>query len=675
VEMLHGRNAWWFAIDSQADRPLRRAAEDLAAMWAAAGWPAPRLEATIPPVAPTPEQHLVLLGATAVQEAARHLPIAPAFPPAHREGFTLSTQVPIGGWRSVTQVVGQTETGTVAGVRYLLRQLNVSADAPFPAALSGVRVPFFDLRGMYAHTAWLYHYPYALRTWSVADWQRYADLLAALNLNLLTIWIPVGMLPLPISDDDARWLARFREVVDYAHQEHGMTVWVGECANNLLEERPAEPIEEREYFTYCASRTVNPGDPRVRARLIENRSLLYRAVGNADGYWIIDGDPGGWDGSPADEFVTLFQENVAAIARCSDPSPTPRPLYCWLLRGWGLESQEENVRHILRALQASLPPDRWGVLAHPPVSWPLVRELHLEERTVYFPYGALEGEPSTPLTRITPTTVLSPARAAAGAPRVRGVLGNTQTPLMQLPHHFLWASAAWNPWDVPPIDVALAELGRCLFPTHATLLAEAWGLLAAEPALPVSAKLAAAAAPGLADELLAGECADAAARLKHAMRTLGPPGPVGRALVPDPEHHVQDLVTMLELRELAARLSAALDQQRKVEAISDLTLRCARRHVAWLLRSGYVRSKATNQPMRGSGIGKVTGGSYHPGKGAYGPYVDGVLRAWNDYQRALPGEAALVRGQLRVAAAAAPAAERARLTGWIEEVVEGKGIR
>lgn len=678
-EVFADDGACWLALDPTAGRPLRRAAEDLAALWEATERPAPHLETMVPAEPPKPAQHLVVLGAEAGWQVTRHLFPAPLIPPANPEGFVVVTYGPTGGWRSVTRVVGRTEAGIVAGVRYLLRQLITGEVSPFPTGLAVTRAPHFPLRGMYAHTAWLYHHPYALRTWSVSDWQSYVDLLATLNLNLLMIWIPVGMLPLPISDEDARWLARFREVVDYAHQEHGMVVLVGECANNLLEERPAEPIEEREYFRYCASRTVNPGDPAVRARLIENRSLLYRAVGNADGYWIIDGDPGGWDGSPAEEFVTLFRENVAAIARWSDPSPTPRPLYYWLWRGWGIESQEANYRHILQGLTQALPPEAWGVLACQPKSLVLAQELGLASRTVYFPYGALEREPSLPLIRITPETVSAGARASVQVADLLGVMGNTQTPLVQLAHHYLWADAVWNPRDAPPLRASLTGLGRALFPAHAALLGEAWSLLAAEPVLPAATAPPEERAdkPGLTDQRLAAACRQVAARLRQQLEagTLGPAGPVARALIPHAQHHLRDLVTMLELRESAAWLSAALTQHEHAGVIRDLVLRCAYGHVAWQQRHGYVRGRATTQRMQGSGVSLVTGGTYHPGKGTYGPYIDDVLRAWTQYQQALPEQAALIRLQVRAAVTTAPKDEQERLSGWIEEVVEGKGIR
>jgi hypothetical protein len=52
-----------------------------------------------------------------------------------------------------------------------------------------------------------------------------------------------------------------------------------------------------------------------------------------------------------------------------------------------------------------------------------------------------------------------------------------------------------------------------------------------------------------------------------------------------------------------------------------------------------------------------------------------VLRAWTQYQQALPEQAALIRLQVRAAVTTAPKDEQERLSGWIEEVVEGKGIR
>ena len=35
--------------------------------------------------------------------------------------------------------------------------------------------------GMYVHTHWGYHHPYAARTWSLADWKGYLGALRALG--------------------------------------------------------------------------------------------------------------------------------------------------------------------------------------------------------------------------------------------------------------------------------------------------------------------------------------------------------------------------------------------------------------------------------------------------------------------------------------------------------------
>src|SRR5205823_6419175 len=89
------------------------------------------------------------------------------------------------------------------------------------------------------------------------------------------------------------------------------------------------------------------------------RDHLYRLVPNADGYWIIDSDPGQWPGSPADDFVEVFVRNQRLMQA---HNTTGARMVYWMHVGWGTGSYEENFGAILRGLRGRLG-EPWSILA------------------------------------------------------------------------------------------------------------------------------------------------------------------------------------------------------------------------------------------------------------------------------------------------------------------------
>jgi hypothetical protein len=63
----------------------------------------------------------------------------------------------------------------------------------------------------------------------------------------------------------------------------------------------------------------------------------------------------------------------------------------------------------------------------------LAKELGVLDRSVFFPYGIIEGEPSFPLTNINFRTIRSALEYASKSPGLEGTMANSQTFLEQLP--------------------------------------------------------------------------------------------------------------------------------------------------------------------------------------------------------------------------------------------------
>lgn len=168
-----------------------------------------------------------------------------------------------------------------------MRELDIAAlPASLDSDLNIIEKPSFPLRGMYAHQHWDYAHPYALRTWTIDEWKSYVDILALMRVNLFQIWSMAAILPTPFSPEDEAFLRRYPPVIDHAKANHGMEVWIGECANNVCESPDLPPPARRDYFK--AETLKDPGDPEQMAQLEAARAEFYRVCNNADEKQLLD---------------------------------------------------------------------------------------------------------------------------------------------------------------------------------------------------------------------------------------------------------------------------------------------------------------------------------------------------------------------------------------------------
>lgn len=329
------------------------------------------------------------------------------------------------------------------------------------------------LLGMYVHMHWGYNHPYAARTWSLDDWSEYLSGLKALGYNLVQIWPMIDTMPLRLTNSDQRHLAKIRKVIALAHKI-GMTVYAGASANTVGNEKSAEyEFENRPYFV-CEKR-LNPGDPREMAELIAARRVLIESLSEADGFWIIDSDPGGYKGSTAKDFARIFQEH----RRLLDEFRHGIKLLYWVWDGWKdplphnpdwSRNPQNCWREALNEI-AQINPEPWGILACWKGHFSVINELGLTNRVLYFPYATVEDEPSFPWTNYDIERI---ERAFAEIPQdafPAGAMGNAQSHCLQLPHTYLFKHFAEGG---AKSQINLRKFAEGIAPGCGNLLSRAW---------------------------------------------------------------------------------------------------------------------------------------------------------------------------------------------------------
>ncbi|HOW68954.1 MAG TPA: hypothetical protein PKY77_00015 [Phycisphaerae bacterium] len=120
------------------------------------------------------------------------------------------------------------ELSAAAGTDALLSQ---KLSAELPAGAAGTASSDQKLIGMYVHEGWVYNHPYASRTWTDENWRGYFDGLHRLGCNLVSIWPQLETMPSPLTASDRATLDQHRRIIDMAHREFDMKVWIVLCPN------------------------------------------------------------------------------------------------------------------------------------------------------------------------------------------------------------------------------------------------------------------------------------------------------------------------------------------------------------------------------------------------------------------------------------------------------------
>ena len=337
--------------------------------------------------------------------------------------------------------------------------------------------------GMYIHEGWPYNHPYAARTWTLEDWRGYADGMKKIGYNMLAIWPALEIMPDPLTASDRAQIRKTARVIDMLHDEFGMIVYLTLCPNTVAKNKVAAQYTFERRYLYGSMSYLNPGDPAALGKMIKWREGLLRPLAKMDGVAIIDSDPGGYPGSTNDQFVNLMMEHRKMLNRL-------RPgieLCYWMHVGWqaycryyatgnfawGTPAEAQDVLTKLKARD----PRPWRITIHtmdvPPngTDLQLAEKMGLASNSLAFNYGAIEGEPSYPMTNFGGDAAFK--AGAAGAPG--GVVGNAQTHCVQLPNTLAFARGAQGR---PVSDADYVQFADELLTGQGQLVVHAWQALA-----------------------------------------------------------------------------------------------------------------------------------------------------------------------------------------------------
>jgi len=484
------------------------------------------------------------------------------------EGYVLRSAVVDGAGRIAVAGVGP--RGTRAGVLALMRAIELdAASASLPAGLDIRRTPAFAKRGIHLN-GWAFRSPYSFRSWKEEDWRRYLDILALQGVNLFYLWPFMEIMPVPLSPEDRSYLEECRRVVAYAQEAHGMEVWLMQCTNRVARDRcgVADP-RERPYWRK-SQEDLNPGDPKHLQAILDSREALYRAVDNADGICNIDSDPGYFPGSPIEDYLKVLQGCRALLDRHNVHGREAKLVH-WMWCGWGHApdrafDQDLHTR-TLRLLRQGLP-EPWGVVCGRFEDLEVCRKEGVLGKTVLLHYGLIEDEPSYPATNIFIDPIRSGLEAhAVPGSGLLGVMGNVQTPLLQLPDENTFTSWIQEPASVRGTErEVLVGLGRRIEPEQAELLADGWLALGETDPARIAGII------GRLEVLL---------RSERPVRT----GVLGRKLFPDPRIAHRMLLLQLRLRLSRERLASAATSS--AEEWMGLVRGYLDSYLAWDLAHGW----------------------------------------------------------------------------------------
>jgi hypothetical protein len=404
-----------------------------------------------------------------------------------------------------------------------------------------------DVLGMYIHEGWPYKHPYAARTWTVEDWRGYADGLKKIGYNTLAIWPVLETMPNPLTPSDRASIEKTAKVIDLLHDEFGMGTLLTIAPNVVVKNQVAANYRFESRYLYGSSSYLNPADPVAMGRMIKWREELLRPLAKMDGLVIIDSDPGGYPGSTNDQFVNLLMEHRKMLNRL-------RPgieLCYWMHVGWqaycryyatgnfawGTPAEAEDILTKLKKAD----PSPWRITIHTMDPPPNGTDLQLAQRmglvasSLAFNYGAIEGEPSFPMTNFGGNAAFK-----AGAARAPGgVVGNAQTHCVQLPNTFAFARGAKGQ---PVSEDDYVQFANELLTGQGQLVVQTWKALVGS-----DTKLMCA----MADKL-------------HALRIQDlVPGRLKGLLFGSPQRFISDLI--YELRMQAAYLDLVAASKDKVD--------------------------------------------------------------------------------------------------------------
>lgn len=439
---------------------------------------------------------------------------------------------------------------------------------------------------------WSLNYPYSFRAWKEQDWKRFIDIAWAQRVNLVFFWPFMEIMPLPLSAEDEAYLKEVHRVIDYAQKQRGIEVWIMQSANRIaLNNCGVADPRLRPYWINKCQKDMNPADPEQFKRLEKVFEAFYKNIDNADAFCMIDSDPGGWPQSTLADQAKIFNAARTLLDQYSQKR-TKTKLVDWMWIGWGrhknftsaerlvtefdwteknpdegdLEFMAETMRNFQRNLA-----EPWEMIAGMFPYLKSSRRASFLNKTIYLPYGAIELEPSYPLT----TTDLTPVREAldqaAKYPELKGVMGNNQVLLLQFPRTYYFFTSLWDAgYKARNAKDVSRDVATLIYPDEEEVLADALEGLTEKNVPKIESQIAAL------DRLLA--------------ETSSPRlGMLGRYLFPDALIVVKDLRAQLEIRAARQRLLTALRGTPALTECSQLMEDYFDKLLAWNQQTGWYK--------------------------------------------------------------------------------------
>lgn len=454
------------------------------------------------------------------------------------------------GGKHQLMVLGATDMGTRNGLAALATMIRSEGKhAYIEAPVNIISKPSVSVRGVHFN-GWSCRSPYSFRRWTEAEWKQYIDILSYQQTNLVYVWPSKEIIPEPISSEDEEYLREVRRVADYAKKQHGMQVWLLQAPNRVAKNNLGEPDPRLRLYWRDAQVDKNPGVPEELQEILRSHETLYRIVNNVDGICTIDCDPGGWPNSPIEDFMRVFNGDRSLLDKYSIYGRRTK-LINWMWFGWGTwrVNKPELVAETIQAMKNSVR-EPWWLIAGFPDYLAVCKAEGVLEKTVFFPYGIVEGEPSYPGTNVSIDSVGKSFDVMRQYPNLAGRMANTQTPMLQFPHIFHLLQCAWDMdrTSLSEPDVLL-QVSELLYPENKELIAQCFSLL---------------------KEKDTGRIEAAVAKLDRVMRegSLGRPGLFGRKLFPDSTFVAKSLLQQLKLQLSLEKLCGLKDMPSRRECES-----------------------------------------------------------------------------------------------------------
>ena len=491
------------------------------------------------------------------------------------EGFVLRS-VNRGGANLVI-VAGHDPHGTNAGVATLIQMIRVEGAQSYLDGPLDIRSkPQFELRGIHLN-GWPLKYPYAFRTWKEEDWKRFVDLAWAQKVNLFYLWPFMEVIPLPLSKEDQSYLEEVRRVIDYAQKQRGMQVWIMQSANRIgvSDCGSADPRYRTYWVNPECQKDMNPADPNEFANIMSHFEAFYKVVNNADGFCMIDSDPGGWPGSPLSDQAKIFNGARKLLNEYSIKGEQTK-LIDWMWLGWGRHpTGSESGKNAIVFMQDTIRNFKDN-LAEP---WELIAGIssYLEsaqkesalKRTTFLQYGAIEMEPAFPATNLGFEPVQKVFDIAAGYPQLKGIMGNNELMVLQLPRTFFFFRTAWDTaYKTRDEREVLLELGEQLYPGHKELVADAFLALRQDDPDKVASAL-----KGISELV--------------NLSTSARAGALSRFLFPDQLAVARNLVQQLQIRSARQAFIKGMQGKPSLEESKQLVTTYFDRLLAWNQDTGW----------------------------------------------------------------------------------------